>query len=345
MEGLQVTKKWIALFLSVLFLMLMGCQKAPAASAGASPSASASAPTYPIKTIEMVVPFSAGGGSDIFARTVVKIIMDNKMTDQTINVVNKTGGSGAIGYAYTAEHKGDPYYIAAVGSSFYASALIAQSPVSYKDFRPVGALADDTVGLFVRADSKYDNLQAILDDIKAAPSSLTVGGTGGTALDAIAYYMLQDRADVQFSYVPYDGGGEALTALLGGHVDLVFANPSEALAQLEAGKIKLLTVASGERIAAFADVPTFVEQGLDIELSQIRGFLLPKDAPDEAVAFWEDLLKKVYDTDAFQKDYLETNMIIPRYLTADEYLKAFEDVTATYTEVFDQMGILKNRLD
>lgn len=344
-----MTKKWIALFLSVLFLMLMGCQKAPAAAgAGASPAApgsSASAPAYPTKTIEMVVPFSAGGGSDIFARTVVKIIMDNKMTDQTINVVNKTGGSGAIGYAYTAEHKGNPYYIAAVGSSFYASALIAQSPVSYKDFRPVGALADDTVGLFVRADSKYDNLQAILDDIKAAPSSLTVGGTGGTALDAIAYYMLQDRADVQFSYVPYDGGGEALTALLGGHVDLVFANPSEALAQLEAGKIRLLTVASGERIASFSDVPTFVEQGLDIELSQIRGFLLPKDAPDEAVAFWEELLKKVYDTDAFQKDYLETNMIIPRYLTADEYLKAFEDVTATYTEVFDQMGILKNRLD
>lgn len=295
------------------------------------------AASYPTKSIELVVPFAAGGGSDIMARSLVKVVMDNKYSSQPLVVNNKPGGSGSIGYAYTAEKKGDPHVIASVSSSFYTSPLMGKSPVSYKDFTPICGLAMDTLLLVVRDDSKYKSIKDIVDDAKARPKGISVGGTSGTSDDAVMFYALQSKAGIEMKYVPYNSGGEVMTSLLGGHVDIVWTNPGEALGHLEAKKVRALAVSSKERLTALPNVPTLKEQGTDLVLAQFRGIIAPKDISPEAVAYLEGVFKKVSETPAWKDDYLKRNMVEGRFMNAKEFAQALVDTTKMYEEFLAKM--------
>ena len=164
-------KKILALVLAIMLVtsFVVGCSSTPKEEPKKDAPQEAPKSTYPERAIEMVVPFGAGGGSDIMARSMVKVVNDNKWVSQPINVVNKPGGSGSIGYAYTAEKKGNPYYLASVSSSFYTAPLLGNSPVSYKDFTPVAGLAMDTLALFVKEDSEITSVKQIIEKSKATP--------------------------------------------------------------------------------------------------------------------------------------------------------------------------------
>lgn len=297
--------------------------------------------TYPNKPIELVVPFGAGGGSDIMARALVKVIVDNKFVSEPIVITNKPGGSGSIGYSFVAEKKGDPYYIATVSSSFYTAPLISQSPVSYKDFTPIAGFAMDTLVLLVNSNSKYRNLKDLLDFARANPKTLAVGGTSGTSDDAVITHMVQSKADVKFKYVPFASGADVMTALLGGHVDLAWANPGEALTQMEAGKARPLAVATKERIPSLKDVPTLREQGLDVVLAQFRGVVAPLGIPQETVKYLEEVFRKVSNSPDWQEGYIKKNMVTSKFMDADEFGKAIVEVTEMYRAVFVELGLVK----
>ncbi|SDF28876.1 tripartite tricarboxylate transporter substrate binding protein [Sporolituus thermophilus] len=323
--------RWLALLTLLVFVggaLLTGC---------GSSGTGGKKETYPAKSIEFVVPFAAGGGSDIMARMLVKVITDNKLCSQPIAVNNKPGGSGSIGYAYVAEKKGDPYYIASVSSSFYTAPIMGKSPVSYKDFTPICGLAMDTLLLVVREDSKYKSVKDVIDDAKARPKGVSVGGTSGTSDDAVMFYAMQDRTGTEMKYVPYNSGGEVMTALLGGHVDIVWTNPGEALGHLQAKKVRALAVASKERLSALPDVPTLKEQGIDLVLAQFRGIIAPKDIPQEAVAYLETMFKKVAETPGWKEDYLKKNMVEGRFMNSKEFAQALVDTTKMYEEFLAKM--------
>ncbi|MBZ4654437.1 MAG: hypothetical protein JG781_1778 [Peptococcaceae bacterium] len=292
---------------------------------------------YPSKSIEFVVPFSAGGGSDIMARMLVKVITDKKLSSQPFVVNNKPGGSGSIGYAYTAEKKGDPYFIASVSSSFYTAPILGQSPVTYKDFTPICGLAMDTLVLVVKEDSKYKSVKEIIADAKANPKTLSVGGTSGTSDDAVMYHAMQARTGTEMKYVPFNSGGEVMTAVLGGHVDMAWVNPGEALSQLEAKKARALAVASKDRLTGLPDVPTLKEEGIDLVLAQFRGVVAPKDIPEDALKYLEDVFKKVAESDEWKKDYLKKNMVEGRYLNSKEFGQALVDTTKMYEEFLSKI--------
>lgn len=333
-------KKILALVLAIMLVtsFVVGCSSTPKEEPKQEEGKQEEAKsTYPERAIEMTVPFSAGGGSDIMARSIVKVINDNKLVGQTINVVNKPGGSGSIGYAYVAEKKGNPYYIATVSSSFYTAPLLGNSPVSYKDFTPVAGLAMDTLGLFVREDSDITSIQQVIERSKATPKSIAIGGTSGTSDDAVMYRVLQDKAGIELKYVPFESGGEAMTALLGGHVDLVWANPGEALTQVEAGKARAIVVASEERVPGFEDVPTFIEEGIDAKLAQFRGVILPKDVPQEAVDYLEAALKKLHESPDWQEDYIKKNSVTPRFLGQEEFAEAIVELSDMYAAIFAEI--------
>ncbi|KJS23656.1 MAG: hypothetical protein VR72_00685 [Clostridiaceae bacterium BRH_c20a] len=336
-------KKILALVLAIMLVtsFVVGCSSTPKEEPKKDAPQEAPKSTYPERAIEMVVPFGAGGGSDIMARSMVKVVNDNKWVSQPINVVNKPGGSGSIGYAYTAEKKGNPYYLASVSSSFYTAPLLGNSPVSYKDFTPVAGLAMDTLALFVKEDSEITSVKQIIEKSKATPKSISVGGTSGTSDDAVMYRVLQDKAGIEMKYVPFESGGEVMTALLGGHVDVVWANPGEALSQVEAGKARAIAVASKERIPGFDNVPTLIEEGVQASLAQFRGVVLPKDAPPEAVKYWEDVFKKLHESSAWQNDYIKANSITPRFLGSEEFGKAIVELSDMYAEIFKQIGATK----
>ncbi|MEG6522667.1 tripartite tricarboxylate transporter substrate binding protein [Desulfotomaculum sp. 1211_IL3151] len=320
---------------SLFAATLVGC------SSGSKETAGNGSAGYPEKAIEFVVPFSAGGGSDIMSRTMVKIINDNGWATQPINVINKPGASGSVGYSYVAEKKENPYYIATVSSNFYTAPLLGNSPVSYQQFEPVCGLAMDTLALYVKADSEIKDVKQIVEMSKANPVSLSIGGTGGTSDDALLYHMMQKQGDIKLKYVPFDSGGAAMTALLGGHVDMVWSNPGEALNQVEAGKAKAIAVASAERIPGLESVPTLIEQGMDAELSNFRGIVMPKGSSPEAIKYMEDLFKKVHESEAWQKDYVEKNSVTPVFLNREEFGKKIIEVSDNYLEVFNETGATK----
>jgi putative tricarboxylic transport membrane protein len=276
------------------------------------------------------------------ARAIHKVIVDNKLLPVTMVVTNRPGGSGAIGWTHVAGKKGDPYIIATVSSSFYTQPLIGGMPVSAADFTPICGFAMDTLVLLVNSrTSRFFDIKDLLTWAKDFPRALSVGGTGGTSDDAVANNMLSRRAGVEFRYVPFASGGEAMTALLGGHVDIVWANPGEALSQMQAGRARPLAVAYSSRLPLLPDVPTFRESGVDLSFAQFRGIVAPKDIPPEAVAYLENLFRKVAESKDWQDNYIRPNMLFPRFLGAEEFKREIPKVVEMYRSAFEQMGVLR----
>lgn len=316
---------------------LVGC----GATKAADPKAAAEtkpALNYPTKPIELVVPMSAGGGSDVFVRQIVKIIQDEKLSPQPITVVNKPGGSGAIGWSYVAEKKADPYVLSTTSSSYYTVPITGASPVSYKNFTPIAGLGQDPNLLVVGIDSKYTTLEEFITAAKAG--KLTAAGSSGASDDAIIFSMIGDMTGSTMKYVPFTGGGEVMTALLGGHVDFALINPSEAMAQIDAKKLKALAVSTEKRLDTLKDVPTFKEKGLDITLCQQRGIVAPLDISPEIVKYLEDMFKKASDTPAW-KDFLVKNGVQGNYLNAADFGKKSDEVNKTYLQYMTKMGLAK----
>jgi putative tricarboxylic transport membrane protein len=300
-------------------------------------SGAVEAETYPARSIELTVPFGAGGGSDIFARTFVKVATDKKLISQPLVVNNKPGGSGAIGYAYVAAKKGDPYSLATVSSSFYTMPIIGKSPVSYKDFTPICGLAMDTLLLVVKADSKFHSVKDIIAAAKAKPKTLTVAGTGGVSDDAVMFHAIQARTGIEMKYVPFNSGGEVTIAVLGGHVDMAWANPGEVLGQLEAKKVRPLAVSAAQRLSELPNVPTLSEQGVDLVISQFRGIVAPKGISPDAVKYLEGACEAVSKQPEWKDDYLKKNMVEARYLSSEDFAKAIVDTSNMYEEFLSKI--------
>jgi len=310
--------RWITIILACLLVL--------ATAVGCSQPAAKQEAKFPEKPFEFLVPFSAGGGSDVFCRQLVKVVEDNKFSTQPIVVVNKPGGSGSIGWSYVAkDHKGDPYELSTVSSSFYTGPLSGQSPVSYKDFTHIIALCEDPNLILVPADSKYKTVKELLDDAKANPDKISAAGSSGLSIDAIAFHMMQDQSGAKMKYVPFGGGGEVMTAIMGGHVTFGFLGPSEASAQIEAGKLRALAVTTEDRVGGdLKDVPTMKESGYDVVIAQTRGIVAPKDIPADAVKYIEDMFYKASQT-AEWKDFLAKNFMEEKIIKGADFEKQSEE--------------------
>jgi len=326
----RVTALFLLLVLILVLVGLAGCQRA----------AETKKTAYPEKPIEFVVPFSPGGGSDVMARTIAKIMEQEKILPQPLVVVNKPGGGGAIGWTYVAEKKGDPYVIATVSSSFWTTPLTENTPVNYRSFTPIAGIGLDDFLLLVKADSPIKDVKQVVEMAKAKPKSLKMGGTS-TSDDRVVTSLLEKKAGIQFNYIPFKGGGDVMTALLGGHVDLAWANPGEALSQIEAKKIRPIASASQNRLSKFPDVPTLKEMGFDVVFQQRRGIVAPLGIPEEAVKVLEAAFKKLTETTTWKKDYLEKNLITPDFMGSKDFAKALEDRNETYKSVYKDLGIIK----
>jgi len=330
-----VTKRLFSL-VAVLMVLLIVAGCAGGGSQQATPEAK-----YPEKPITYVVPWGAGGGSDVMARMVVDIIQQNKFLPQPVVVVNKPGGSGAIGMNEVAQKKGDPYTIIGIVSGQISTPITTNAPVKASTFKPIAALALDEFFLLAKPDSQFKSLKDVVDYAKANPGKLTIGGTGTGSEDHMCTGLFQKAAGIKLEYIPFDGGGETISALLGGHVQLAWANPSECASQLKGGLVKVLGVMAPERLKAYPDIPTFREQGYDAVFRQIRAISGAPDMPDYAVKKIAEALKKVTETERWQKDYIEKNALTSQYLGPEEYAKAIAEAEKQYTEILTDLGLVK----
>lgn len=307
---------------------------------GAAQAIGAGAAGFPEKPIQQIVHAAAGGGSDIFVRTMAAANDKDKYFPVPIVVENKPGGSGAIAFAYVAGKKGDPHFLLTAVTSFITTPLVRKSQVTYKDFTPIANFAFDEYMLMVKADSKYKSMKDIIEFAKANPKKVTVGGTQLGSSDSVCAYLIEKAAGIQLNYIVFNSGGEVNAALLGGHIDLAVSNPGEALELAKANKIRNLGVFSEKRLSGAPDVPTMKEQGLDALYVQNRGLVAPTGIPEDARKVLEAGLHKYFQSATFKK-YIEDNMLSVAWMDGPTFGKWLDGEHGRYQVILREMGLLK----
>lgn len=307
------------------------------------PGGAAAQGGYPSRPIEVVVPFAPGGGTDNLMRTIVGIIDENRWSPVPINVVNRAGGGGAIGYNYLLSKKGDSHVIAGAAPTIVSGKIEGRLPGNHRDMTVLMIVAIDELMLSVRSDSKYQTIEEFVQAARANPGKLTVGGTATNSEDHIFTHLFETAAGIKVKYVPFNSGGEVTAALMGGHVDAAVENPNEIVAQVEAKKAKNLAVAARKRLADAPDLPTFAEKGYEFYWEQMRGVVGPAGMSPEAVKWWVDTLKKVTDTKKWQEGYIKRNFLTPVQWTGEEANRYLDGLNAKYEQAFTALGVLKKK--
>jgi putative tricarboxylic transport membrane protein len=307
-----------------------------------SPGTAFSQAKYPTKNIEVVVPYAPGGGTDNMMRMITAIMEENKWSPQPINVNNRAGGSGTVGYSYLITKKGDSHVVAGATPMIVSGKLQGRLSGNHRDAMTVLMIvAIDELMLSVRTDSPYKTLEDFINAARAKPGQLTVGGTGTHNEDHIFAHLLEQSAKIKLKYVPFNSGGEATAALMGGHIDAGVMNPNEIVAQVEAGKARNLAVASKKRLTDAPDLPTFAEKGYDFYWEQMRGVVGPANMSPEAVKWWQATLKKVTDTPKWKNDYIKRNLLTPTQWTGEEANKYLDSLHAKYEQALTGLGATK----
>ena len=302
----------------------------------------AQAQKYPSRPVEVVVPYAPGGGTDNLMRMITGIIDENKWSPVPLNVNNRAGGSGAVGFNYIINKKGDPHTIGGATPMVVSGKIEGRLPGNHRDgFTVLMIVAIDELMLTVRDESPFKTVDDFVKAARAKPAGLTIGGTATFSEDHIFTYLFEQAAGIKVKYVPFNSGGEVTTALMGGHIDASAMNPNEIQAQVEAGKARNLAVAAKKRLKDAADVPTFAERGYEFYWEQMRGVVGPADMPKDAVKWWQDTLKKVVGTKKWQEQYIKRNLLTPTDWTGEEANKYLDSLNGKYEKALTALGAKK----
>lgn len=323
--------------LSIMLLAAVGCSS-QATTSPAGGAKEAQAPKFPTKSIEIIVPFAAGGGTDMVARAVANAAQDK--LGQPVVVVNKTGGGGAVGMGEGAAAKPDGYTVTAITVELVTLPHLGLAPIDHTMFVPIVRLNMASSAITVKADAPWKNLKEFMEYAKANPGKVKVGNSGPGAIWHLAAAALEKKADVKFNHIPFNGANPAVTALLGGNLDAVAVSPGEVLTQVQSGQLKILGVMSEERSATVPDVPTMKEQGYDVSVATWRGLGVPKGTPKEVVAVLEEGFKKAMDDPAF-KDLMSKNGLEINYLSSADYAKSIQAENDMFKALITDLGLSK----
>ncbi|WP_080872449.1 tripartite tricarboxylate transporter substrate binding protein [Oceanobacillus timonensis] len=283
---------------------------------GCSTTTQENVENYPDEQISLVVPFDTGGASDMVSRAVA-MEMENELGVPVV-IINKTGGSGAIGVYDVMASSPDGYRIGyvPVELSMYESLEIANVPP--EDFEYLSRIMTIPPAITVPADAPYDTLEEFLDYAEEHPGEIQIGNSGTGSIWHIAAAALAQETGTSFNYVPFEGAAPAVSSLLGGHIDAVSVSPSEVKAGIDGGDLKVLAVMGEERDPIVPDVPTLQEEGIDLTLGAWGGFVAPKDTPQEIVDALDHAINKSMETDTFKR-LAETNGLTPAYLSNEDF--------------------------
>jgi putative tricarboxylic transport membrane protein len=308
----------------------------------AASTAAIAQPKYPQRQIEVVVPYAPGGGTDNLMRMITGIIDENKWSPVPMNVNNRAGGSGAIGFNYLINKKGDSHVIAGATPMVVSGKIEGRLPGNHRDaMTTLMIVAIDELMLSVRDESPFKTIDDFVKTARAKPGGLTVGGTATFTEDHIFTYLFEQAAKIKLKYVPFNSGGEVTAALMGGHIDAGVMNPNEIVAQIEAKKARNLAVASKKRLTDAPEVPTFAEKGYEFYWEQMRGVVGPANMAPEAVKWWQDTLRKVTNTPKWKEDYIKRNLLTPTQWTGEEANKYLDSLTGKYEQALNALGAVK----
>lgn len=281
---------------------------------------------YPSKPVQIFVPFPPGGVADITARPLAHVM--GRLARQSVAVVNKPGAGGSVGAAQAARATPDGYTLLLALSSIsvlpVADRLQGRSAAYELDqFSPVALISADPTVLVVRTDGPYKTLKDLVDAAKAKPGTINYGSSGVYGTLHVAMEIFAQAADVKLFHIPYQGGGPAVAALLGGQIDALASGPAAAIGQIKAGKMRALAVWGDKRLAAMPDVPSMKELGYDATFYIWSGLFAPAATPQPVMVALRELVKRTVEDPEFKEamDKVETPIA---YLDAPQF-KAFVD--------------------
>jgi len=270
---------------------------------------------FPAKEVSIVIPYAAGGATDLVFRALAA--NTGKYLGKAVVVVNKPGGGGAVGVVDVMQSKPDGYTLLSAITPLTILPHQVKTAFTYRDFEPVINVVQDPVMFQVRADAPWKTLKEFLDYAKRSPGLITVGNSGaggGVHLIALAF---EKAAGVQFNHIPFAGGGPSVSALLGGHINAVSVSPPEGIAQVKAGKLRIIALFSEKRMADFPNVATVREQGVNFAMSQWRGLAAPKGTPAAVVKTLHDAFKRGMEDPAFVKNAADMSVALAYVGPAD----------------------------
>ncbi|HEX9433872.1 MAG TPA: tripartite tricarboxylate transporter substrate binding protein [Burkholderiales bacterium] len=308
-------------------------------------SITAAAQDYPSKPITMVVPFPPGGVAEIVGRPLASIM--EKALKQPIVLINRPGAGGAVGMASVAKGPADGYTILMGLSSisiFPVSDRVQGRQPAYelRDFAPIALVTADPTVLVVRADGPYKTVKDFVDAAKANPGKINYSSSGVYGTLHVAMEIFADAAGIKLFHVPYQGGGPAVTALLGGQVEALASGPAAAIGQIRGGKMRALASWSTERLKLLPEIPTFKELGYDAEFYIWTGIFVPVSTPPPVIQKLRTAVKDAATSEDF-KAAMEKVSTPVAYLDAPEFAKYWERDAARLKTAVEKIGKVEEK--
>ena len=300
------------------------------------PATFAFAKDYPTKPIELVVPSSAGGGTDALARSFSELV--KKHLPQPVIVNNRPGASGVVGMGDVLNSRPDGYKVSMVIAELVILPHLGLSKITYADFAPVARLNADPAAITVKADAPWNTLEEFLAAARAKPGDVRVGNSGNGSIWHLAAAGLEDKTGVQFNHVPYQGAAPGVVALLGGHIDAVAMSPAEVAVHVQGGKLKMLAVMADQRIPAFDKVPTLKERNIDLSIGTWRGLAVPKATPADVIDVLRSAARKAAEDPAMREALDKLNLGFA-YLDADAFGQAMQRDNAYFQQLVPKLKL------
>jgi len=307
----------------------------------------ANAQEFKAENPQCIAPSNPGGGWDFICRTTAKFLFDLEVIEDSMQVTNMSGGGGGVAFAHVTKERNEDNNLI-VAASMSTSARIAQGiyeGAKQDDVHFLATFGAEYGAIAVQADSKYETLTQMMDDIKADPRAVGIaGGSSVGSYDHIKPMLIAQKAGIedvtQLKYVSFDGGGEAMTGLLSGSTEALSGDFSEMLGFMESGDVRIIAILAPERLKNFPDIPTAKEQGYDVVGANWRGLYMPAGASDEAKEFWSNAIQTMVEDEGFQQTLEDAAMAPFNNFGDDMYqfvASSIEDITALSKEI----GIIK----
>ena len=298
----------------------------------------AHAADIPCGTAKLIVPWGAGGGTDVIFRLVVDAANKAGAKPQ-LQVVNVPGQGGNKGAKEARRAKPDGCTLFAVHQSAITSYFTGRVDFSVEAFEPVALLTRTPAIFGANPEVPYDDLTGLIAAAKAAPGSITAGGTLGSTSQFV-FLLLEDAAGIKFKHVSYDGTRERMTALLAKNIELGEINLAAAKKYIQTSELKGLGITTAERNPEIPDVKTATEQGIDMVYGTDRGVVLPKDTPAEIGAHYEAILKKAMEDPAVVEALTAKGTSV-EFLGVADYGKYLSDTFSKWKEIAVKVGAYK----
>lgn len=299
----------------------------------------------PDRPVELISGSAAGNSVDIMLRTIARIAQDKRYVEVPVNVMNRPGGGNTVAWNYLNQRGADGHYLMVANFNLSAGHLTGTSTFSYRDFTPVCILFDEYVAFAVKADSPIRNGRDLIERLRKDPSSLSLSFSsvaGGANHIAAGLFLKTAGVDVRkVRTVVFDSASKAMTAMLGGHIDIVSASASVPVSHLKNGTVRVVAISAPRRVGGvYADVPTWKEQGADASFSNYRGIIGPKGMTPPQAAYWERVMAAVDKDETWRTD-LERNLWVGNFTNGRDTRKYWDDLSVQVRTTLDDLGLLK----